>query len=404
MSLKKSVFVLLILSIIPILMGYDSQLSTHYEHLLANQQHPSYYVDIFNFCFSLPASIGLLVGAFAVDKWNVRKFVTIILALLSASSLLLQFLDSYGFLLSQRFVLGFSSGFLLISCKVFITDIADPKHRGKFLFFFLGASTIGFVSFQIFNSYFYEILADFSYASLQIPFIILPLFLFFIIRYLPNNSSVPKNNLYSLKYLFKPKQRVLILIMVLVATLTTFANWNLYFYVSSQIIFEQQNDLLGLLPTFTGIAGTIFGFIFIDIFGRRGLLKFGIIALIICSATNLVVSLITAEPLLIFGFLYLYSFLFSFTILSTGFIIILEYLPSQIRGRGMLLFSIIWWVPDTINNILNKTLILDSNYNVAISSLIILTTLTISLVITRRHLIETKGLSLEAIKNRINIE
>lgn len=385
-------------------MGYDSQLSTHYEHLFANQQLPSYYVDIFNFCFSLAASIGLLFGAFAVDKWNVRKFVTIILALISASSLLLQFLDSYGYILFQRCVLAFSSGFLLISCKVFITDIADPKHRGKFLFFFLGASTIGYVSIQNFSYYFHVTLADFSYASLQIPFIILPLFLFFIIRDLPNNSNAHKNNPYSLTYLLKPKQRILILIMVLVAILTSFANFNLYFYVSSLILFEQNNELLGLFPAFTGIAGTIFGFIFIDIIGRRRLLKFGIIALIICSATNLVVSIITDESLLIFGFLYLYSFLFSFTILSTGFIIILEYLPSQIRGRGMLLFSIIWWISDTINNILNKTLILDLEYNVAISSLIMLTSLSIGFVIVKKHLIETKGLSLVEIKNKIGVQ
>ena len=404
MSLKKSVFVLLILSIIPILMGYDSQLSSYYGILISNQQLPSYYVDIFNMCFNLTASIGLLVGAFAIDKWNVRKFVTIILALLSVSSLLLQFYDSYAFILFQRFVLGFSSGFLLISCKVFITDIADPKHRGKFLFFFLGASTIGFVSFQIFNSYFYLTLADFSYANFQIPFIILPLFLFFIIRDLPNNSSVVSNDLYSFKYIFKPKQKVLLLIMLLLALLTTFANSNLYFYVTSRIIFEQQNELLGLFPTFTGVTGTIFGFIFIDIFGRKGLLRFGIIALIISAATNIVVSVITDDPYIIIGFFYLYSFLFSFAIISTSFIIILEYLPSQIRGRGMLLFTIIWWIPNAINNILNTRLIIDSKYNVIISSLILLTTLTISLVITRRHLIETKGLSLEEIKNRINIE
>ena len=406
MSLKKSVFILIILSIIPILMGYDSQLSFYYEHLISNQHYSNYHVEIYKLCFSLASSIGLLVGAFAVDKWNLRKFVMIILILLSLSSLLLQFYNSYAFILFQRFILGFSSGFLLISFKVFITDMADSKHRGKFLFFFLGASLFGTVVFQILN-YNFLIVSDnvnFSYASLQIPFIIFPLFLFFVIRHLPNNSSVVSNNLYSLKYLFKPKQKILILTMVFLVILTSFANSNLYFYVSSQIISNQQNDFLYMLPIIIGTLATILGIIFIDIFGRRGLIKFGIIALIISSSTNLAVSLITDEPLIIIGFLNLYSFLFSFAIISTSFIIILEYLPSQIRGRGMLLFAIIWWVPNIINNYLNTTLIFNSKYNVAISSSIILTTLIISLVITRRHLIETKGLSLEEIKSRIDIE
>ena len=406
MSFKKSFPILVILSIIPILQGYDSNANMEYGTLLMKYNLSNLHLGYYRMAFTLASMIGALIGGMAVDKWNLRRLAIIILIALSSSSLVLQFYDSFVLIFIHRCILGFSFGFLVLSFQVFLVDIASTKHRGKILFIFLGASIIGSLIYLAFR-YFFVVKSNtysLTYPQYQIPYIVLPLLIFFVIRYLPGTINTDSEKVYPFKYLFRPKQKVLIYAMVILAILTSLANSNLYIYVSSQIVFDNNAEFLYLIPMIIGVAATVLGIVTIDVFGRKSLLKFGIIALIISATTNILIPLITKQPMVILGFLHLYYFIFQFTIITTSTIIILEYLPKQIRGRGMILFAIIYSVPNGINNFLNKTFIFESNYNVIISSLIILTTLIICLMLIRKHLIETKGLLFNEIKSRINIE
>jgi MFS family permease len=355
--------------------------------------------------FSLASALGVLIGGFAVDKWNFRKLIMINLVVLSISSLILQFYDSFILILLQRIILGFSFGFLIIIFEVLITKLVESKHRGKFLFGFLNVSIIGSIIYLIFRYFFLVKTGDYnlSYAQYQTPYIFIPLLILLVIRYLPILQNTESNIHYPIKHLFSPNQRIIIIVMIILAMLTSFANTNLYIYVSSQITFDEDKEILYLIPKILGTLAMILGVLTIDLIGRKGLIKYGLIALI-CSATaNIVISLVTDKPLLIFGFLNLYYFLYLYTIATTSVIIILEYLPNQIRGRGMVLFSLICWLPYGLSNVINMTYIFDSKLNIMISSLIILTTLVISFILIRKYLIETKGLSLDDIRLKLNL-
>ena len=406
MSSKKSLFILIVLSIIPILQGYDSHVRIEYGILLLKYNLTNFHIDFFKMTFPLGTMIGALIGGFLVDKRGLRRLISSILITVSAFSLILQFIDFYALITIHRFTLGLMIGLLVICSKVYITDIADSKHRGKFLFYFLSASIIGSVSYMIFR-YFLLVKSNnfsFTYSSYQIPYILLPLLVLFVVRFLPDNRANASEVIYNLKYFFRPKQRILIYTMIILAILTSFANSNLFVYVSSQITFKQEADFFHLIPTGLGFLATILGILTIDKLGRKGLLIIGLYILILSAISNIVVSVITDNPVIILAFLHLYYFSFLFTIITTSTIIILEYLPTQIRGRGIILFAIICWVPNGIVNIINKSFIFESKNNIIISSIIVLTTLVVMIFLVRKFLIETKGLSLDEVKSELSIE
>jgi MFS family permease len=406
MSSKKSFFILIILSVIPVLQGYDSHVRIEYGILLMKYNLSNFHIDFFKSTFPLGTMIGALIGGFLVDKKDLRTLISSILITASVLSLVIQFVDFFALLTLHRFVLGFMIGFLVICSKVYITDIADSKNRGRFLYYFLSASIIGSVSYLIFRYFVLVKSNNFSltYSYYQIPYIILPLLVLFVVRFLPNNRDEESNVIYNLKYFFRPKQRILIYSMIILAILTSFANANLFVYVSSQITFKQEADFFHMIPTGLGILAAISGIITIDILGRKGLLMLGLFILIVSAISNIVVSVITDNPVIILAFLHLYYFSFLFTIITTSTIVILEYLPTQIRGRGIIIFAIICWVPNGIVNVLNKSVIFDSKNNIIISSIIVLTTLVAMIFLVRKFLIETKGLLLDEIKSELNIE
>ena len=191
MNLKKNIFLLIILSLVFILKGLDSQASVYYEMLLMKLNITYLQLGYFETAFSFSFAIGVLIGGFIVDKWNMKKMCVILIIILSSSSLILQFYNPYYMIVLHRFILGYSLGFFLISFKAFYTDLAIDKHRGKLLFILLNSSFIGSILFISLRSIIFSKTGDFdiSYESYQIPFIILPLFIFFIVRQIPDNST-----------------------------------------------------------------------------------------------------------------------------------------------------------------------------------------------------------------------
>lgn len=403
MRTKRTVPILLILSIIPILQGFDNSASIIYRHLLMQEGSLNMYFQLFNLSSFLALSIGLLIGGLAIDKWNYKKLVLIDLIGLSIISLFLQFNDSYVFVIIQRFVLGFSFGFLMLSFKVYLTEIAEPKHRGKVLYAFLNISIIGTLIYQFIFSYFEINFLDtnLSYAHFQIPFIILPLLVLSIIHHLPDSQSSESNKSYTIRYFFKQNQRNLLLVMFVMAILLSFTNTGL---ITSQISMDAKNEYMHIIPMLIWLLAAILGISTIDYLGRKRLLKFGINILMFLAVSNIVIPFVTDNQMITLGFNYLYSFFVIYAITTTATIIILEYIPAQVRGRGMIIFAFICWLPSTINNTFIYPSIFNSENKITIVYVISLIVLITSIFLIRRRLIETKGLSLKENKNKIDLK
>ena len=174
--------------------------------------------------------------------------------------------------------------------------------------------------------------------------------------------------------------------------------------MASHIAFEEEIYYSNIIPQVVGLLALISGILSIDRFGRLGLLKIGFIALITSAVANIIVSVFVDQVIVVYVFLNLYQFLYSYTVASTVIILVLEYLPGPVRGRGMVLLAFIWWLPDILNNYMNSTLIFHSDYNVAISSLIIIVVLISVRYMLQVRLLETNGLKPDEIKRKLNIE
>ncbi|TLX74583.1 sugar porter family MFS transporter [Labilibacter sediminis] len=406
MNIRKSIIIFVTLSIIPVLQGFDNNASSIYRNLLFHNGSPVFYSQLFNLVSFLAMSLGVLIGGVAIDKWNVKRFILVDLICLSIFSFVLQFSDSYPIILVQRFILAFSFGSLLISFKVFLTEVLESKNRGKLLFAFLNISIIGTLGYQLWLNYFeIDILnLSISYAQLQIPFIALPLLVLLVFKYLSGPKKLEVNKSMSIKYLFRPKQRILVTIMIAMAILLSFANSQLVSLMNIQVLAGYNNEYMLAIPTLSWFVAIVLGVLSIDYFGRTNLINFGIVALIICSVFNIITSFALSSSAISLVLLSLYNFIVLYAISTTTVVVVLEYLPRPVRGRGMILFTLFCWLPNTINNGVIYPFIKQSSYQVAIVSAISLTALLIGWYLLRKRLIETKGLSLNDIKNKIEIE
>ncbi|MCT4643664.1 MAG: MFS transporter [Carboxylicivirga sp.] len=403
MTLKRTILVLIAFSTIPLLQGFDTTANHIYKYLLTDKVFNELYFKVYDLAFNLMSALGLLIGGLAVDKWNIKRLVTINVIGLSLVSLVLQFTDSIVLIVVQRLIMAFVFGSLIMSFKVLLTDMSMPGHRGKILFAFLGVGTIGGLVFYVASLLEpNNINVGITYAQFQIATALLPLLLLFISRYMPARPE--RHKIHTFKYLFKPQQRIILLVMIVFALLISFANSNLFFYVASHIAFEEEIYYSNIIPQVIGLLALISGILSIDRFGRLGLLKIGFIALITSAVANIIVSVFVDQVIVVYVFLNLYQFLYSYTVASTVIILVLEYLPGPVRGRGMVLLAFTWWLPDILNNYMNSTLIFHSDYNVAISSVIIIVVLISVRYMLQGRLLETNGLKPDEIKSKLNIE
>ncbi|MBK3518653.1 MFS transporter [Carboxylicivirga marina] len=332
-----------------------------------------------------------------------KKIALVDLIGLSVVSLILQFNDSFILIILQRFVLCFTFGYLMIGFKVLITEVANPLHRGKILFGFLNISIVGVLIYRYWYGSFEINIAelDITYAHLQIPYFILPLLILLVIKYLPGSRINESRNALTFSYFFKPIRKKLLLAMIVLAILLSFANSQLFFLMLLQKSIDVQRNYIDTISLAIWLVAAITGVLSIDYFGRKGLLQFGMIALMIFAAIIIVVSLVANSPMVVWVSICLYYFLSIYTITTTATIIILEYLPNAIRGRGMILFALICWVPNTINNAAIYPSIFDSEYLVYIVSITSLVVLITSYFLFENRLVETKKMSLDKIETAI---
>lgn len=390
MTLKNNITILILFILIFILEGFDSSISRFYGLYISYQNQSNLSYEILEGIIGWASMIGALIGGIATDKWNLRLLSIINILVLSVSSLILHFYSPFFIIITQKIIVGFTLGFLIISIKGVFPDFSLNAHRGKLLFILLNGTFIASILYLLVS---YLISSktdsmDLLFQYYHVPFFVLPLLVLFAYRCIPNNLQNKKTVTFN--YLFKPDQRGLLYIVLLMAILSSFALPFGYFSISSKIILENpENNFLQLLHHIVSLSAVFLGIFLIDKLGRKRLLIFGIISAGISGIIIIVISFFIDNSMVIFGTLYLYGF-FSFFIIPTTYIIILEYLPSGIRGRGLIVYGILIWIFTRVSAAISN-LFTDSQHNLLIISIILVSVLSIALYFVKKLLLETNG-------------
>lgn len=403
MTLKKSILILILISIIPLLKGLDSSISRLFEYFLYNRSFNSSQVQIFEMLFTLGFAIGSLLGGIGTDLWNPKKLLIYSILLIVIPSGIIQILDINALIIIHRFILGAFLGFLMILLQVYLFEIAPTRHKGKFLILFFLAGNIGGLGLYAYQSIFIADgnVSDLKYVFSQLPYAVFPLLILFIIRQIPNKLYTNKLKYPDLKSVFLMNKKFILIILILLSIISVFGNAHMYFFVTSHLKFENKLYSLSAITSYSGTFGLVISIFLIDSIGRKRLFLFGCKSLIIISFINAVVFLFISNFYVILGLVNLYFFLFSLTISMSILIIILEYMPSGYRGRGLIIFSIISWIPNGLNKIYLNVLNVEWKYTLSISSIVIFGVLITGYLITRKYLVDTRGLTLDEIESKI---
>jgi len=400
MNLKKNIIILTILSVVPYMIGLNTGASMSYGLLLNKFELSNLQIETFKSIFTFGLAIGGLIGGIAVDKWNRKKQLIIIALFTSIISGLIQLFNGFEFIFIHRILLGFSFGFMTMTIQVQIVELFIPKHRGKFLAIYFMAGVLGNLTYNLISFYFFrEAFPDkLTYELLQIPYIFLPLLILLVINIIPKNSPISNNINVNIKSIFRPKLRLILNTMIILSIITVFAGLSSYMYQASRIIMDLD---LHLYPLLIGFAASFICIFFIDSLGRKKLLYYGSISLMVITLINTILFQVIENNVVIISLIFIYMFLFTLTFNVTVSLLILEYLPSKIRGRGIIIFHIISWIPNFLFNIGFMKIFLNLNSNLSFASGIMFITLLLGVFFIKRQLFETKKLSLETIENKI---
>lgn len=403
MTTKKSLLILVFISIIPLIKGYDSSVSKIFEFFLNNRSFNNAQIQIFDMLFILGFAMGSLLGGIGIDLWNPKKLVVYSVLSIVISSGIMQLWDANAIIIGHRFILGTFLGLLMVLFQVYLFEITPTNHKGKLLVIFFLAGSIGWFGFYALHPIFTVDgnLSNLKYTYTQLPYAILPLLVLLIIRHIPNKLYPNHLNDAGLKRVLLGNKKFIPVILVLLSTIAVFGNANVYFFATSQLIFENKVEWIWTITSLSGILGSIISILLIDKVGRKKLFLFGCKALILISFVNSFVFLFINKFYWVFGLVSLYYFLFSLTIGMSALIIVLEYLPSKYRGRGLIVYSVVSWIPHVLKKVYINVLDIKSPYTLSISSLVIFGIILTGFFFIRKYLIDTKGLTLDEIESAI---
>ncbi len=406
MTFKKSLLILVFISMIPLLKGYNSSVSRIFEIILNNLSLNNAQIQLFDMLFALGFAMGSLLGGIGIDLWNPKKLVVYSILSIVIPSGIIQFWDITALIIGHHVILGFSLGLLMVLFQIYLFEMVPTYHKGKFLVLFFLAGSIGGFSFYALQPVFSieGNLSDLKYGLTQLPFAVLPLLVLLIIRHIPHKLYPNHLKDGGLKRVFLGNKKFIPVILVLLSTMAVFGNAGVYFFATSHLVSENRLEWIWTITSLSGTLGSVLGIFLIDSVGRKKLFLFGCKALIGVSLVNSFVFLFLSNFYVVFGLVSLYFFLFSLTIGMSIRIIVLEYLPSGYRGRGLIIYSIVSWIPLVLNRVYINLLDVKSAYTLSISSFVLFGIIITGYLIARKYLIDTKGMTLDEIESAITIK
>ncbi|MGQ1909537.1 sugar porter family MFS transporter [Marinifilum sp. RC60d5] len=336
MNLRYTVFISLIVALGGFLMGFDASVISGVVKFI----EPQFDLTKIELgwavsCLTLTATLAMLMAGPLSDKFGRRTILKYAAALYFISAIGSAIAPNFWFLVLARMIGGFGVGASLIIAPMYIAEIAPPKMRGtmvsfnqlnivigitvafftNYLILQLGKSNAGWVELLQFDNYNWRWMLGLE----AIPAIIYFIFLFFVPRsprWLAMNGlddeafqvmtkslgeeeakaqlktitkSIkisPQKEKISLKELFKPSMKLVLLIGIVIAVTQQITGINSVFFYAP-MIFEQtgigtdasfsQAILVGLI----NLVFTLFAIWLVDKVGRKPLLIYGLTGIVI---------------------------------------------------------------------------------------------------------------------------
>lgn len=387
------------------------------------------------------AAVGALSAGYPAEKFGRKKVLILIAFIFSITSLLCALAPNWITLIVARFIGGLAIGASSVLGPMYIAEIAPAHMRGRLVAFFQFNVTFGLL-LAYSSNYLFSGIGEHAWrwmlGIVTIPSLIFFAFTFIIPespRWLIKHNRVDearhvlilcgrtnideeiRDVLESLKVvsgaaadsLFTRKYFRPILYAVLMGAFNQLSGTNAINYYATRIfgmtgLNADYSYLLPILIGLTKVIVLVIGMFFIDRFGRRSLMLFGSVGLIICM------SLIAWSfygnhfegPGIVF-FLLGYMFFFG---LSDGIVIwvfISEIFPNSIRSKGQSLGSFTHWFFAVIISWAFPVAINSADIGPGNVFMFFAVMMCLQLLFAWKLMPETKGKSLEQIQKDLKI-
>lgn len=383
--------------------------------------------------------IGVLFAGILSDKFGRKKVLILSAVLFAISAIGSAIPNNLTHFVLARLVGGIGVGIASMLSPMYISEIAPAKIRGTLVTLYqlaivLGINLIYFVNLKIAGSGTEQWNIDMGWrimlGSEVIPAFLFLVLLFFIPespRWLASKGKTDaatqileklngkdkaktllkeieesfKEEKGTLKELFQPGLRMALIVGIFLALFSQITGINAIIYYAPEIFKSVGfgTDSAMFQTVIIGVVNTVFTFVaiaYIDKYGRRTLLLWGITGMIIClgSVGMLFYLDLSSGPWLL---IFILGFIASFA-MSLGpipWVLISEIFPTKIRGVAMSISILMLWIGVVL--ITQLTPILLDGVGGAFTFWIFMTNAIILLVFTFKMIPETKGKTLEEI-------
>lgn len=336
MNLRYTVFISLIVALGGFLMGFDASVISGVVKFIEPQfDLTKIQLGWAVSCLTLTATLAMLIAGPLSDKFGRRTILKYAAALYFISALGSAIAQSFWLLVLARMIGGFGVGASLIIAPMYIAEIAPPKMRGtmvsfnqlnivigitvafftNYLILQFGKSNAGWAEMLQFNNHNWRWMLGLEALPAVLYFVALNLVprsprwlamsglddeaLLVMTRTLGEEEakiqlktiaksikSSPQKEKISIKELFKPSMKLVLLIGVVIAVTQQITGINSVFFYAP-MIFEQTgigtdaSFSQAILVGFINLVFTLFAIWLIDRIGRKPLLIFGLTGIVI---------------------------------------------------------------------------------------------------------------------------
>lgn len=372
-NLIYTVFLSVVAALGGLLYGYDTAVISGTISMVVSKfgldvQSEGMYVG----CALIGSIVGVLLTGMIADRFGRKKALIISSVLFTVSAVGCALSSDFISLVVYRIVGGIGIGVASVVAPMYISEISEPKYRGRLVSLYQLAITVGFLGAYLVN---YLILkgAEGAQASGSLwswlfvaeswrgmlaaesaPAILFVALLFFIPespRWLELRMSGSMKKESQWKYIMKPSLFKAVLIGAAIAILGQFMGVNAVLYYGPSI-FEKSGLSSGdslfyqVLIGLVNVLTTVLAVFIIDKVGRKKLVYFGV--------SGMIFSLLGIAWYFHFGnevssyvllaFFLFYIFCCAISICAVIFVLLSEMYPTKIRGLAMSIAELSLWI------------------------------------------------------------
>jgi sugar porter (SP) family MFS transporter len=394
------------------------------------------------------ALVGCIIGSSVIGRIGDKYGAKLLMQILA----ILFFLSSFGCFAANtirtfilfRFIGGLAIGASSVLCPVYISEVSPPKHRGLLTSSFQLSIVVG-ILFSLITNYLLMKTGDENWRWMLLSGAIPAVAFFFMLllckqspRFLVKKGRIEKARQVieemsmheidagqtvaeiqvSLKQattnkinLFKKPYSRITLIGIFVGVFSQFTGIGVVFYYSSLIFriagfSENSTFIQSILLGTTNLIATLAAMTIIDKVGRKKLLLFGQIGIVVVLATfAFILLLLHQQSYWLVVLLILYIAFFAVSQGAVVWVLLSEMFPNKVRSSGTSVGSFSNWVVSALLNFLFPIVIgqfgstlLEQQKGLGFSFIFLSITSLIGFFYLRRYIVETKGKTLEQIE------